>query len=65
MLSREDFPLLMPNSKPILPETYLCTTLRLDENNTYYIGQLMIPEQRSVDKKEISEMKGSSIYPQI
>ncbi|XP_023347961.1 peptidylglycine alpha-hydroxylating monooxygenase isoform X2 [Eurytemora carolleeae] len=33
----EDFPLLMPNSKPILPETYLCTTLRLDENNTYYI----------------------------
>ena len=57
MLSREDFPLLMPNSKPTLPETYLCTTLRLDENNTYYIGQLMIPEQRSVDKKEISEMK--------
>ena len=31
------FPLLMPNSKPTEPETYLCTTIRLDENKTYYI----------------------------
>jgi len=31
------FELLMPNSKPTEPETYLCTTIRLDKNNTYYI----------------------------
>ena len=27
----------MPNSKPTEPETYLCTTIRLDENNTYFV----------------------------
>jgi len=34
---RGQFELLMPNSKPMEPETYLCTTIRLDTNNTYYI----------------------------
>ena len=38
-LSREEFPMLMPKSKPTEPETYLCTPIRLDENNTYYIGK--------------------------
>jgi len=33
----EEFPMLMPKSKPTEPETYLCTPIRLDENNTYYI----------------------------
>ena len=32
-----DFELLMPNAKPQVAETYLCTTIRLDENNTYYV----------------------------
>jgi len=32
-----EFELLMPYAKPTEPETYLCTTIRLDENNTYYI----------------------------
>ena len=27
----------MPQSKPKEPETYLCTTIRLDENNTYFV----------------------------
>ena len=27
----------MPNAKPKVAETYLCTTIRLDENNTYYV----------------------------
>ena len=31
------FSLLMPNAKPSQPETYLCTTIRLDENTTHYI----------------------------
>lgn len=31
------FPIRMPNSKPEEAETYLCTPIRLDENNTYYI----------------------------
>jgi len=31
------FSLLMPNSKPTQPETYLCTTIRLDKNTTNYI----------------------------
>ena len=32
-----EFELLMPNAKPQVAETYLCTTIRLDENNTYYV----------------------------
>merc|ERR1719206_1460516 len=31
------FSLLMPNAKPTQPETYLCTTIRLDRNTTNYI----------------------------
>ena len=31
------FSLLMPHAKPTEPETYLCTTIRLDENTTHYI----------------------------
>jgi len=31
------FSLLMPNAKPTQPETYLCTTIRLDKNTTNYI----------------------------
>ena len=27
----------MPHAKPEVAETYLCTTIRLDENNTYYV----------------------------
>ena len=27
----------MPHAKPKVAETYLCTTIRLDENNTYYV----------------------------
>ena len=27
----------MPSAKPLEAETYLCTTIRLDENNTYYV----------------------------
>lgn len=27
----------MPDAQPTEPETYLCTTIRLDKNNTYYI----------------------------
>ena len=27
----------MPDAKPKVAETYLCTTIRLDENNTYYV----------------------------
>ena len=34
---RGEFELRMPNSKPQEPETYLCTTIRLDENNTYFV----------------------------
>lgn len=34
---RGQFELRMPNSKPQEPETYLCTTIRLDENNTYFV----------------------------
>lgn len=33
----EKFEMLMPHSKPTEPETYLCTPVILDENNTYYI----------------------------
>ena len=29
----------MPKAKPEAPETYLCTPIRLDENNTYYVGK--------------------------
>ena len=32
-----EFELLMPDAKPKVAETYLCTTIRLDENNTYYV----------------------------
>ena len=35
--SPHSFPLLMPNAKPAQPETYLCTTIRLDRNQTHYI----------------------------
>lgn len=31
------FSLLIPQAKPQEPETYLCTPIRLDEDNTYYI----------------------------
>lgn len=31
------FPLLMPKAQPTEPETYLCTTIRLDENQTHYV----------------------------
>jgi len=31
------FAILMPNAKPTEPETYLCTTIRLDENTTHFI----------------------------
>ena len=34
---RGQFELRMPQSKPKEPETYLCTTIRLDENNTYFV----------------------------
>ena len=34
---RGEFELLMPDAQPTEPETYLCTTIRLDKNNTYYI----------------------------
>lgn len=34
---RGQFDLVMPDAKPTEPETYLCTTIRLDKNNTYYI----------------------------
>ena len=27
----------MPHAKPQVAETYLCTTIRLDQNNTYYV----------------------------
>ena len=37
VVKTSEFSLLMPNSKPTEPETYLCTTIRLDENITYYI----------------------------
>jgi len=37
VVKTSEFSLLMPNSKPEEAETYLCTTIRLDENNTYYI----------------------------
>ena len=37
IVKTSQFSLLMPNSKPTEPETYLCTTIRLDENNTYFI----------------------------
>jgi len=37
VVKTSEFSLLMPNSKPKEAETYLCTTIRLDENNTYYI----------------------------
>ena len=30
----------MPLAKPTEPDTYLCTTIRLDTNNTYYIGNI-------------------------
>jgi len=33
----ETFELMMPNAKPTMPETYLCTPVVLDEDNTYYI----------------------------
>ncbi|XP_023322359.1 peptidylglycine alpha-hydroxylating monooxygenase [Eurytemora carolleeae] len=36
-LVTEEFPLLMPNAKPDLPETYFCTPIRLDTDLTYYI----------------------------
>ena len=36
----EEFPLLMPLAKPTEPDTYICTTIRLDTNNTYYIGNI-------------------------
>ena len=32
-----EFELLMPKANPKEPETYLCTPLRLDKQNTYYI----------------------------
>merc|ERR1719471_16503 len=32
-----EFELVMPSAKPLEAETYLCTTIRLDENNTYYV----------------------------
>ena len=31
------FSLMMPNAKPTQPETYLCTTIRLDLNTTHYL----------------------------
>ena len=34
---RGEFELRMPNSKPQEPETYLCTTVRLDTNTTHWI----------------------------
>ena len=34
---RGQFELLMPNSQPTEPETYLCTPIRMDKDNTYYI----------------------------
>jgi len=36
-LNLEEFPLLMPKSKPSLAETYLCTPIRLDTDLTYYV----------------------------
>ena len=32
-----EFPLLMPRVKPQLAETYLCTPIRMDTEDTYYI----------------------------
>ena len=32
-----EFELLMPKANPKEPETYMCTPLRLDKQNTYYI----------------------------
>ena len=34
---QRDIELLMPDAKPKVAETYLCTTIRLDVNNTYYV----------------------------
>uniref|UniRef100_A0A646QG22 peptidylglycine monooxygenase n=1 Tax=Hemiscolopendra marginata TaxID=943146 RepID=A0A646QG22_9MYRI len=35
--STDTYALLMPNVRPLAPETYLCTTVKLDEDQTYYI----------------------------
>merc|ERR1719443_326614 len=34
---QSQFSLRMPHAKPRRPETYLCTTIRLDTNKTHYI----------------------------
>ncbi len=36
-LPTREFELLMPKADPKEPETYLCTPLKLDKQNTYYI----------------------------
>ncbi len=36
-LPTRSFEIKMPNSKPTEPETYLCTPVRLDKQNTHYI----------------------------
>jgi len=35
--STNDFPLLMPHTKPESPESYLCTPVRLSTEETYYV----------------------------
>jgi len=37
IVDTSNYELLMPKAKPEAPETYLCTPIRLDENNTYYV----------------------------
>ena len=46
----EKFEMLMPHSKPTEPETYLCTPVILDENNTYYIGKCKSPNIKGARK---------------
>ena len=50
--SRGDVEIRMPNSKPTVPETYLCTSLKLDTTETIYVTGF----EPSADKRTAHHM---------